>query len=254
MNLGVIWHKIWYDLWENKGRTLRVVAIIAIGAFAVGAVLGGKEFILKDLGSTWQASEPATIGLAVKPAVNQETLDALENMRDIETVVGWQQETIKWRPSPSAPWEPALLVAIDDYNEQPIRQIKLDEGNWPARKMMGVQRGREMQVGDSVFLEIKDKEQLVELNGVLYNAAHPPPFIEPRPMFFTTRDRFEQLTGEWNYSRVLATIPNYTDERVEAAADLLQHDLEKQDIEVSPAVPAPGGFLTRTSKPDRFIV
>ena len=54
MNMGVIRYKIWHDLWENKGRTLRVVAIIAIGAFAVGAVLGGKEFILKDLARTWQ--------------------------------------------------------------------------------------------------------------------------------------------------------------------------------------------------------
>jgi len=47
--MGVIWHKIWYDLWENMGRTLRVVAIIAIGAFVVGAVLGAKEFILQDV-------------------------------------------------------------------------------------------------------------------------------------------------------------------------------------------------------------
>ncbi len=39
LGLGVVRHKIWHDLWENKGRTLRVVAIIAIGAFAVGAIL-----------------------------------------------------------------------------------------------------------------------------------------------------------------------------------------------------------------------
>ncbi|MBE7549910.1 MAG: hypothetical protein HS126_02380 [Anaerolineales bacterium] len=43
MTMGVIRYKIWYDLWENKGRTLRVVAIIAIGAFAVGTVLGPKS-------------------------------------------------------------------------------------------------------------------------------------------------------------------------------------------------------------------
>ena len=46
--MGVIRYKIWYDLWENKGRTWRVVAIIAIGAFAIGAILGGKEFIDQD--------------------------------------------------------------------------------------------------------------------------------------------------------------------------------------------------------------
>ncbi len=70
MTLGVIKHKIWYDLWENKGRTLRVVAIIAIGAFAVGATLGAKEFIIKDLARTWLASQPATIGLTVTPPAN----------------------------------------------------------------------------------------------------------------------------------------------------------------------------------------
>ena len=50
--MGVIRHKIWHDLRENKGRTLRVVAIIAIGAFAVGTVLGAKAFILQDIPTT----------------------------------------------------------------------------------------------------------------------------------------------------------------------------------------------------------
>ena len=231
-----------------------MVAIIAIGAFAVGAILGGKEFILKDLGRTWQASQPATIGLAVDPPVDETMIDSLENLRGIETVVGWQQETVKWQRSPDEAWEPALLVAIDDYEDQPLRQIKLDDGAWPHRKSMGVQRGRDLVPGDQIYVEIDDKEDVVQFNGILYNAAHPPPFVAPEPMFFTTRERFEQLTGETDYSIVLATIPNYTDERVNAAADLMQRELEKQDIEVSPAIPAPGGFKTRTSKPDRFIV
>lgn len=54
--MGVIRYKIWRDLWENKGRTWRVIAIIAIGAFAVGVVLGAKEFIRQDVTRTWQTS------------------------------------------------------------------------------------------------------------------------------------------------------------------------------------------------------
>ena len=254
MGLGVIRHKIWYDLWENKGRTLQVVAIIAIGAFAVGTTLGGKEFILKDLARTWQASHPATIGLEADPPVDEAMIESLENLQGIETVVGWQQDIIKWRRSADEAWKPAILVAIDDYEQQSIRQVKLDSGDWPTRKFMGIQRGRDLIVNDEVFLEIDDEEYKVELNGVLYNAAHPPPFVAPEPMFFTTQERFEQLTGESRFGVVLATIPNYSEERVVAAADLIEHELEKQDIEVSPAIPAPGGFTTRTSHPDRFIV
>ena len=254
MNLGVIRYKIWHDLWENKGRTLRVVAIIAIGAFAVGTVMGGKELILKDMGRTWQATNPATIGLSVEPAVDDTMLQSLEHKKEVDVVAGWFQHNIKWRRSPNEPWLPAVLVAVDDYENQPIRQIKQDDGHWPTRKFMGIQRGRNLDIGDQVWLEIDNKTYPVEMNGVLYNAAHPPPFVLPEPMFFTTRERFEQLTGESNYSLVLATSTNYTAERNLAAADFIQRELEKQGIEVNPAIPAPGGFRSRTSKPDRFIV
>ncbi len=251
MNLGVIRHKIWYDLWENKGRTLRVVLIIAIGASAVGMVIGGNEFISQDLTRTWRASAPATIGLEVDPPVDDEMIQSLENLREIETAIGWAQEAVRWRGSPDQVWEPTLLIALDDYQEQAIRKIILDEGDWPHRKMMGVQRGRDVEVGEQVYLEIDNRTYPVELNGILYNTAVSP--IATEPFFYTTRERFEQLTGEANYSLVLATIPNYSQARVEAAADLMQDRLEKQGIEVKPALPMPGGFRSRTGHPERFI-
>lgn len=253
MLLGAIRYKIWHDLWENKGRTLRVVAIIAIGAFAVGTVLGGKAFILSDMARNWQASNPATIGLFADPPVDALVIDTLENLRGIETVVGWQQATIKWRPNQHSPWEPAILVALDDYEDQSIRKVTVDNGDWPHRKLMGVQRGRNLAVGDQIQVEINNNKETIEFNGVLYNAAHPPSFVAPDPMFFTTRERFAQLTGQKRYDLVLATIPEYSREGVLAAADLIQRELEKQDVEVRAAIPAPGGFVTRTSHPDRFI-
>ena len=189
--MGVIRHKIWYDLWENKGRTLRVVAIIAIGAFAVGTVLGAKEFILQDISTTWQASSPATIGIEVKPAVDDTMIQALENLKEVEAVEGWSQDkTVRWRRSPDDLWQPATLVALDDYEDQAIRQIKLDSGNWPSRKLMGVQRDRHLGEGDQVYLDVGSKEYPVALNGVLYNAAYPSSFSSPDPMFFTTRSDF----------------------------------------------------------------
>ncbi len=254
MGLGVIRYKIWHDLWVNKGRTMRVVAIVATGTFTVGAIMGAKEFILKDVGRTWQESNPATIGLEVNPPVDEALIESLKNLRGIEKVEGWAQERVQWRAHTAEPWQAAFLVALEDYEKQTIRQVKLDAGDWPQRRLMGVQRGRDLEVGDQIYLEIEDKTQVVELNGVLYNAAHPPPFVVSEPMFFTTRERFEQLTGESRSSLVLATIPDYTDERVKAAADLVQHELEKQGIEVEPAIPSPGGFKARTNRPDRFIV
>lgn len=251
--MGVIRYKIWRDLWENKGRTWRVIAIIAIGAFAVGAILGGKEFIRQDVTRTWQASNPATIGLEVNPPVDDSLVETLDNLKEVEIIEGWfQDKTVRWRRSPHDPWQPAVLVALEDYEEQTIRQVTLDSGDWPHRKLMGVQRGRGLGVEDQVELQLDNQVYPVELNGVLYNAGHPSPAMLPDPMFFTTRERFTQLTGETGSSLVLATIPHYSDAGVKTAADLLQHELEKQDIEVTPAISAPGGFKTRTGRPDQF--
>lgn len=251
--MGVIRYKIWYDLWENKGRTWRVVAIIAIGAFAIGAILGGKEFIDQDVANTWRTTNPATIGLMVEPAVDETVIESLENLREVDVVEGWFQDTtVQWRRTPAESWQPATLVALDDYEAQTIRRVTLDNGAWPQRKLMGIQRGYGLGEGDTFYLKIDGKVQHVTLNSVLYNAAHPSAFLSSEPMFFTTGERFTQMTGEQNRSLILATIPNYSEARVQAAADLMQHDLEKQDIEVKPAMSAPGGFKTRTARPDQF--
>ncbi|MDM8532520.1 FtsX-like permease family protein [Anaerolineales bacterium HSG25] len=236
------------------GRTIRVILIIAVGAFAVGTVIGAKVLMTKDLTHNWSISKPATIGLEVNPTVGDDMITTLEHLRGIETVIGWQQQPIQFRRTPDGPKEAGTLVAIDDYETQDIRKIFKDAGVWPERRMMGVQRGRGFEVGDQVYLDINDKLHPVQFNGELYNIALPPAMVIPEPMFFTTRERFEQLTGETNYSIVLATIPNFTLAQNEIAADLIQGELEKQNVEVSPANPAPGGFKVRTSEPDRFIV
>jgi hypothetical protein len=182
--MGIIWYKIWYDLWENKGRTWRVVAIIAIGAFAIGAILGGKAFINQDVASTWQASNPATIGLMVEPAVDETVIESLENLREVSLVEGWFQDTtVQWRRSSADPWQPATLVALDDYEDQTIRRVTVDKGAWPQRKLVGIQRGYGLGAGDTFYLKIDDKVRQVDLNGVLYNAAHPSAFISSDQCF-----------------------------------------------------------------------
>jgi len=118
---------------------------------------------------------------------------------------------------------------------------------------MGVQRGYGFDPGEQIYLRVDEREYEVALNGVVYDAASMPPFAKFEPVFFTTAERFEQLTGEANYNLILATIPDYSQARVESAADLVQHELEKQNVEISPALNKPGGFRTRTGHPDRFV-
>jgi hypothetical protein len=62
--MGVIWYKIWSDIWHNKGRTAQIVLIIAMGAFAIGMIITASEVVSARLGQVWRASAPAMINLA----------------------------------------------------------------------------------------------------------------------------------------------------------------------------------------------
>ena len=47
--MSVIWHKVWFDLWSNKIRTMLAVLSIAVGVFAIGAVFGMVDQLLSGM-------------------------------------------------------------------------------------------------------------------------------------------------------------------------------------------------------------
>jgi cell division protein FtsX len=118
--MGVIRHKIWSDLWNNKGRTLQVVLIIAMGAFAIGMIIGASSIVRVRLAEVWQSSSPATINLWADPQVSDEQLTALKSLAGVEDVEGFMSTSLEWRLSPTDPWQSGTLVARADYDDKPM--------------------------------------------------------------------------------------------------------------------------------------
>ena len=56
--MGVIWHKVWFDLWHNKGLTSLAVLSIAVGVFAIGAIFGMIDQLLPGMDRSHPASRP----------------------------------------------------------------------------------------------------------------------------------------------------------------------------------------------------
>jgi hypothetical protein len=59
--MNAISHKIWRDLWHNKARTLQVVLIIAMGAFAIGMIITARNLSREAITSAWQQATPPMI-------------------------------------------------------------------------------------------------------------------------------------------------------------------------------------------------
>lgn len=248
--MGVIHHKTWFDLWENRSRTIQVVLIIAIGAFAIGTTMGGAELIRRDITRVWQGTHPPVIGLEVDPPVDDTMLDTLAHMTGVATAEGRMEERIKWRLQPGDEWQSADLSAREDYDAQKLSTLTLDSGSWPQRKQMAVERGYDLGLGDRLYLEIGEKEYVIELGGVVYNPMVAPVSFGGSPTFYTTRERFGQLTGEKNFDKILATIPTYDPDEAVLVADRMQNQLKKQDIKVYPGLPNDD----RTTAPDKHFI
>jgi putative ABC transport system permease protein len=234
--MGVIRHKIWYDLWKNKGRTLQVVLIVGMGAFAIGMILTVRMLIIPEMHEIWQASNPAEIMLWTSPPVDDNMIRSLGRIEGIDSIEGYSTTRIEWRSSTEEEWGPATLTARDDYLNQTYTTLSLLNGSWPDKKNLGVVQGADqafgIQLGDQLYLRIDDKEFDIEINGQINDPIALPPGFGGPLAFYASRDDFEKLTGWRDFNQILAGgIGEYDEAVMLEVATEMQDKLEAQDVE-----------------------
>lgn len=233
VTMGVIRHKIWYDLWHNKGRTLQIVLIIAMGAVAVGMIIATRNLMIPGMQEAWQETNPAMINLSADPPLTDDEILALTRVDHVEDAEGFQNTTIEWRVSPEDDWQSAGLIARVDYDDQTFNKLLLVDGDWPRDKVFAMERGNDEFFGipanGQVHIKVNDKEHIVQLGGTIYNQLVPPVYFGGTAQFYTTRDRYNDLVEEFDFNQIMATASVPFDEEVVAnIADDVQRQLEKQ--------------------------
>jgi putative ABC transport system permease protein len=232
--MSVIYYKIWRDVWHNKARTLQVVLIIAMGAFAVGMVIGARNLTVEAMATSWQAVSPSMIKLYVDPSMSDDELLALEKIKGVTEAEGVMTASFEWRLTPADEWQVGALYARDDYTDQKMNTVELVSGEWPHHKSLAMGEGFDtifgVYEGAEIQLKINDREYVAPIEGVIYNAAQPPIFVDMLQLY-TTRERFSELTGQENFS-IIQTRDVVFDQAAQAQTDLRMRDhLDKLGID-----------------------
>lgn len=228
-------HKIWFDLWGSKQRTVQAILTIAIGAFVIGAIFTAWGGIAEDTRRSFEPTMPPSIALRLAPPADDTLLRVLRADPQLEAVEGLMVAQVNWRPSPAAPWQPAILQARDNYADQQLALIQLEAGAWPSGRVFAVERGFPVGIGDRVELQIDGRATTAPIGGTLYNLGTLSANLGGDPIFYASRAQFARLTGQDGFTQVLATVPDYTPERAEAAAASMQTTLRRYGFEVGPA-------------------
>lgn len=245
--MNVIYYKLWADLWGHKTRTIQIVLIIALGAFGAGLVFGGRNLTATAINADWRRGDPAAMKISVDPPISEAQLIGLESVAGVKAVEGFQSMRIEWRHGPGDPWKVAVLNARTDYTEQPMSRWELMAGQWPSGDAVAIEQSYDtlhgLQLGNTLETRINERVRSVKLTGML-NSYDTVPTFAPDLVLYTTSRRFAEITGQPNFTTVLAQLDASTPdgafdaERAAAIDAEVQARLDKLAIDSQGLLPA----------------
>lgn len=155
------WRKILADLWENKLRSLLVVASIAVGVFAIGVIAGAYVIIPQDLNVAYAAVNPVNVALTTD-AFPPELVASVRRLEGVAQAEARRSVAVRVRRTEtSSGWDALTLVAIPDWPQSRINILTPVQGAAIAQDRQVVLEHKSLAqlglaVGDGLEIELPD--------------------------------------------------------------------------------------------------
>jgi putative ABC transport system permease protein len=250
--MGVIRYKIWQDLWSNKTRTLQVVLIIAVGAFAIGMIIATRNNTIRVMEQSWLDSSPPMIGMWNWPPINDEDILAIKRIDGVIDAEGVAVESVEWRLDNAQDWQPGGITGRPDFKNQRFAKLTLLKGNWPEEDQLAVGQGTDSvfgaEIGKQVIIKSEGRDKIFTVVGVVNDPISQPPSFGGNPQFYTSLETFGELFGREDYNRIFATAAIYDEKIVTGIANEIRDRLERQHIETGGFMPPSGGRVVNPNE------
>src|SRR5512142_378155 len=116
--MGVIWYKVWFDLWHNKTRTLLAVLSIAAGVFAVGAIFGMSDLLTTNMNQSHRAVLPTHINISLTSLVDEDVVRSIKDVPGVEDVEPYNSVAVLYKLHPEDQWRQAVIQMRPDFEAQ----------------------------------------------------------------------------------------------------------------------------------------
>ena len=174
-------YKTLSDLWSHRARTLIVSLAVAVGVYAVGAILATQMLLLREFHSDRNAALLPDASIYTQPfdAELAERLQALPGVAAAEA-----RQSLRARvPVGEGTRRSIELIAVDDFESMRVHRFPLLAGRWPQHKnemaleSMGLAY-LGVALGDTLTVELADDTQKqVRVTGLLHDPRYPSPEI-----------------------------------------------------------------------------
>lgn len=244
--MGVIWKKLWADLWHHKARTILATLSIAVGVLALGFILG----MMDQLSPTWnkvhRSIVPHHIYMGLSRPIDRDTVDALRHIDGVAGIEPMSERAIRYRRAPDEPWRDGVLMMRDDYEHQRYNLLQLKAGTWPRHNTVDIDfRSAEslgLDLGDQVIFELDGTDRALPISGkIRYHFIAAPEFGFDSH-FFVDGPGMERFGGqEGTFQRLMIRVTPYSEAHARAVASAIKDRLSALGVSVG---------LTHYNNPD----
>jgi len=236
--MGVLWYKVWSDLWNSKTRTLLAVLSIAAGVFAIGVMFGMSDLLITNLDESHQEVMPPHLNVILGEPVDLDTLLELRHVPGVEDVDPYNSLSILYRLNPQSEWRQGLVFMRDDFDAQKYELVQLRAGDWPERNELGVERMAAqflgVGIGDEITIKTGDRERTLPITGLIRHPFVPPPQFMDLAVYFMDERGLERLgIPPGKFSAFYVRVTPYSTDYVKEVATGIKSRLAAQNIRVA---------------------
>jgi putative ABC transport system permease protein len=240
------WRKVLADLRGNLGRTMLVIASIAVGLFAFGIIANLYFVIREDMSAGYAAANPANIQMRTS-LFDEDIVKAVQKIEGVKEVQGARLISLRLQVTPGE-WTTIELKAHDEFNNSALNLLNVEQGvGDPDYHQIVIERYKlsdtNAGVGDLITLETPGGQiRELELVGVVHDQtvgafSGGAGFFMAPVQGYINADTHEWLgmpLPDWYDTLYLTVEGDGLDEGyIQEVADRVRDDLEDRDISVN---------------------
>ncbi|HHY55735.1 MAG TPA: ABC transporter permease [Chloroflexi bacterium] len=198
--IRIRWYKVISDLWSHRTRTLIVALAVAVGVYAVGAIMATQTLMLREFHSDRNDAQLAEAILFTQPFDAELAERVQEEIPGVAAAEG--RESLRARVAVSEATRLSIeIVSVDDFAAMRVDSYPFIAGRWPDAKdeimleHMGL-TAIGAAIGDTITIELPDDTQKhFTVTGIMHDPTYPSPEITGFTTAAVTPAGMEYLGG-----------------------------------------------------------
>ncbi|MCS7324434.1 MAG: FtsX-like permease family protein [Anaerolineae bacterium] len=225
------WRKVLRELWINKTRTALVVLSIAVGIFAIGALMGARTILARDLRTQYEASYEASFSVQASD-LDEQFVRAVARMPEVADAQGRSVYVLRVHLGEGR--SNLILYTVWDFNALRLDRFWHEQGaRVPSRREILLERSTlrlfNKQIGDTLTIELPDgKTRELRIVGTVFDINAPPVLFANFGSGYISPETLEWLGFPKRYTEVRVRVAHHhTDrEHLQRVADLIKERVE----------------------------